>query len=429
MTSIGPWSGADAALGAYVPRDRIRHRHHPQRPPLASAPAIATQPQAPAPRDTSPDADAVAAPAVRRGRCPSSGITPFDAGRWQVALQHERALRRLARALVNDPATADDATQHALLQERVLPRRQFASEGTRRRCGALAADCSAARSDRTSQQGGDGCFANAAIATMTAIVAHASLMAESALPGPSPLQGEATTSTVVHTQNANSNQHSGWRRGPPRKAHSATVPNADATLPPKKTGPHHAWIHGSASGVQILPNHGFAKNPATKPSAGPSSHTTQKRACSRRVRGPSAMLVPGTRKGSGQQLRSSVRGSNVIMPPGGRTAECRWLGGIGDPSTVPDHPGPTATRSAWPSCQSASPTEPREPHHYPGFRPLRRPQHRPRPARPSRMPARAPAARPALHDSEHSIPISPGGDRAGCSCCRSKRTACSISRR
>lgn len=40
-----------------------------------------------------------------------------DEGRLQLALQHEQALRRLARSLARDPGAVDDAIQHALVQE------------------------------------------------------------------------------------------------------------------------------------------------------------------------------------------------------------------------------------------------------------------------------------------------------------------------
>jgi len=40
----------------------------------------------------------------------------FDEGRLHAALQHEAALRRLARGLLRDPAAADEAAQHAVLQ-------------------------------------------------------------------------------------------------------------------------------------------------------------------------------------------------------------------------------------------------------------------------------------------------------------------------
>src|SRR5262245_52786760 len=43
-------------------------------------------------------------------------MTRFDEEQLQSALQHEAALRRLARGLLRDPAAADEATQHALLQ-------------------------------------------------------------------------------------------------------------------------------------------------------------------------------------------------------------------------------------------------------------------------------------------------------------------------
>lgn len=50
-------------------------------------------------------------------RCLHVDMTSFDEARLQSALQHEAALRRLARGLLRDPAAADDATHHALLQE------------------------------------------------------------------------------------------------------------------------------------------------------------------------------------------------------------------------------------------------------------------------------------------------------------------------
>ena len=41
----------------------------------------------------------------------------FDVGRWQAALVHQRPLLALAERLLGDPAHADEAVGHALLQE------------------------------------------------------------------------------------------------------------------------------------------------------------------------------------------------------------------------------------------------------------------------------------------------------------------------
>src|SRR5262245_26531250 len=41
----------------------------------------------------------------------------------QQALRHERALRRLAASLLRDPGSADDAVEHALVQEALQRRR------------------------------------------------------------------------------------------------------------------------------------------------------------------------------------------------------------------------------------------------------------------------------------------------------------------
>jgi RNA polymerase sigma-70 factor (ECF subfamily) len=64
----------------------------------------------------------MAAPLSRNERGParvwlSMSDSPFDSGRWQQALAHHAQLLALAERLLDDPAGAEDAVHHAMLQE------------------------------------------------------------------------------------------------------------------------------------------------------------------------------------------------------------------------------------------------------------------------------------------------------------------------